>query len=107
MMKKQRNGRQFLLWMFLSGALLVLTQAVLLDGFAAAPATFSESDLPSVKEPSVSEETTPSAKIHRVKKGETLWDIAQMYQLSVQGLMRENHLRHSLIFEAQELIIEK
>lgn len=45
------------------------------------------------------------AFVHVVKSGDSLWDIARLYQISLEALRRENRLKGDLIVPGQELII--
>lgn len=49
---------------------------------------------------------TVSAEKYEVKKGDTLWDIAQQNNTTVEELMALNKLSSSLIYPKQELIID-
>jgi len=49
-----------------------------------------------------------SAEIrHKVRKGETLWDISQSYEVSVASIKKQNNLRSPLIKAGQILIIPR
>lgn len=45
-------------------------------------------------------------EVYVVKKGQTLWEIAQDSGLSIQALMNRNQLSNSVIVEGQELVFE-
>lgn len=55
----------------------------------------------------VGQATIFAASSHTVKSGDTLWDIARTYEVSVGDLIAANQLSSHLIFPAQELKIEK
>jgi len=48
-----------------------------------------------------------SIKIHIVRQGEILQDIANKYKITVQEILKLNNLKDSKIEIFQELIIEK
>lgn len=48
---------------------------------------------------------TPPKKIHKVKKGEALWTIANLYNVDVADIKSWNHLKTSKIKVGQELVI--
>ncbi|MER2131964.1 MAG: LysM peptidoglycan-binding domain-containing protein [Carnobacterium inhibens] len=51
--------------------------------------------------------TTPtSATTHKVISGDTLWDIAQKYSMSISDLKSTNYLKSDVIFVGQSLIIK-
>ncbi|MEK4946439.1 LysM peptidoglycan-binding domain-containing protein [Carnobacterium sp. FSL W8-0810] len=51
--------------------------------------------------------TTPtSATTHKVVSGDTLWDIAQKYSMSISDLKSANYLKSDVIFVGQSLIIK-
>lgn len=43
--------------------------------------------------------------IYIVKEGETLWEIAQEIDISIQDLLQENNLSNGIVSEGQELFI--
>lgn len=48
-----------------------------------------------------------ASTVYKVKNGDTLWDIAQEHEVSVEHLMEWNTLHSSLIFPNQQLNIEE
>ena len=51
--------------------------------------------------------TTPtSVNMHKVVSGDTLWDIAQKYSMSISDLKSANYLKSDVIFVGQSLIIK-
>ena len=64
-----------------------------------------QDDIPSPEE-SVSEVATERSFVYHVKRGDTIWDIAAMYRVEVQSLMRWNDLTpRSRIFPGDQLTI--
>jgi N-acetylmuramoyl-L-alanine amidase len=53
------------------------------------------------------EKSKETLKIHIVRQGEILQDIASKYKVSVQEIMKLNNLKDSKIEIFQELVIEK
>ena len=45
--------------------------------------------------------------IHRVRKGETLSEIAMLYRVKISDIKRWNNLKNDLIIENQKLIVYK
>lgn len=67
---------------------------------------------PAVPEPAVSKaaETAPvplrgGSNVHTVKPGDTLWDIAQAYNITIRDLKRWNGKRSNMLKPGEELII--
>lgn len=51
--------------------------------------------------------TTVSAEEYEVKKGDTLWDIANEYNTTVETLMTNNNLKDTLIYPKQVLELDE
>lgn len=70
-----------------------------------------QAELP-VESSAEAEQTVESQKsetpkeVYVVKNGETLWEIAQDFSLSIPTLMNRNQLSNSVIFEGQELVLD-
>ncbi|MHC5215738.1 LysM peptidoglycan-binding domain-containing protein [Enterococcus sp. LJL128] len=63
--------------------------------------------VPAPEETIPSTETGGTSELYKVKQGESLWEIAQNANISLQDLMNINQLSNSVILEGQELITEK
>ena len=50
--------------------------------------------------------TSATATAHKVVSGDTLWDIAQKYSMSISDLKSANYLKSDVIFVGQSLIIK-
>ena len=55
--------------------------------------------------PSGSDDTTPPTITYTVSKGDTLWNIAKRYNVSVDDIMKANNLTSTLLSLGQQLII--
>lgn len=53
------------------------------------------------------EESETPKEVYVVNKGETLWEIAQDSGLSIQTIMKNNQLSNGVVFEGQELVLNK
>ena len=51
--------------------------------------------------------TSPGVKNYKIKKGDTLWGIAAKHHVTVDDLMKWNHLKNDTIREGETLIIKK
>ena len=51
--------------------------------------------------------TSPGTKNYKIKKGDTLWGIANKHHVTVDDLMKWNNLKNDKIREGQTLIIKK
>lgn len=51
--------------------------------------------------------TSPGTKTYKIKKGDTLWGIANKHHVTVDDLMKWNNLKNDKIREGQTLIIKK
>lgn len=45
-------------------------------------------------------------KIHTVQKGDTLYTIAQAYNITVEDLIKKNNLKSNIIFPGQKLVLK-
>ncbi|EOL47670.1 LysM peptidoglycan-binding domain-containing protein [Enterococcus caccae] len=70
----------------------------------AAP-TAETQDAAAEKASTVSKENEQPKEVYLVKKGQTLWEIAQESGVSIQTLMNKNQLGSSVIVEGQELVM--
>lgn len=126
-MKKQINKKHLLLLVFsiilfstvgysMSDSLVlgasVGGEAVNADTAAVMPKSAPEVEQPTGETTENSAATQSKTKaapkeVYVVKDGQTLWEIAQDFGLSVQTLMNKNQLSSSVIVEGQELVFDR
>ena len=97
--------RHFFMRRRLGSIVLFLTGGLLLSGCVTVDAPQKAAPAEVVEKPVPAPEEKPQGAYHKVQKGETLWRIAQAYNVSISDIIKGNNIPSGAVIEENQLLL--